>query len=74
VELEALGREALLEVGGPPLGHADLGDDVVAAHVRREQPVDEGLPISTSLASSASLNWVFWNAASGWPKALRSFT
>src|SRR5204862_236852 len=31
-------------------------------------------PISTSVASSASVNWVFWNAAIGWPKAWRCCT
>ena len=43
VELQAVGGEALLQVGRPPLRHADLGDDVVAAHVRHEQLVDERL-------------------------------
>src|SRR5262249_33533524 len=44
VELEALAREPLLEVGRPPLRHADLSDGVVTANVRRHQLVDERLP------------------------------
>ena len=43
MQLQALAGEPLLQIGRPPLRHADLGDDVVAAHVGGEQLVDEGL-------------------------------
>jgi hypothetical protein len=74
MQLEQLIDDTSLGLGGPQLGHRFSRRVEWAGQQLFDATVDEGGLTVICVATSASLNRVFWKSAIGRPKACRSRT
>ena len=75
LRITAVGPQTLVEDLGRP-GHAGLGVTASGAFASRAEATwrRNARATSSSVAMSASVNWVFWKSAMARPKARRSCT